>query len=355
MADKSINELNQASELYDTGLTVVYQNSQTQSISGLALKTYAQNAVVDYAEEAAAIAIQDATDAATTATNAKNDAIDAKDDAVAAKNAAQSAQSAIESMSATSTKLNYDQNPTVTKSIVSGHVNLAFGLPVGAPGLITNVARTSGTGAPGTTDTYTITTNGPAGSNTFTFQVYNGEDGTGTGDMKRSVYDPNQTIYNTSGGIPTYVSNQIGNITAASVGAIANPSTKSNGQSLTYNGTDWAASTLPKPTTPLTSGQQYTCVLNANAWSSFPTGYKSQSIDKQTCPALDGLKATYTVPPLVDVVLSHTSGDATVDSERLDAWGLVSSVVTGTDSITAYCCTNEAPTVNIPIVITVWE
>ena len=42
---------------------------------------------------------------------------------------------------------------------------------------IQSIERTSGTGAPGTTDTYTVTlTNG----NTTTFQVYNGKDGSGS-------------------------------------------------------------------------------------------------------------------------------------------------------------------------------
>ena len=52
---------------------------------------------------------------------------------------------------------------------------------------IARIDRTSGTGAAGTTDTYTITmTDG----STYPFQVYNGADGTGAGDMTKSVYDP---------------------------------------------------------------------------------------------------------------------------------------------------------------------
>ena len=75
---------------------------------------------------------------------------------------------------------------------------------------IQSIERTSGTGAPGTTDTYTVTlTNG----DTTTFQVYNGKDGSGAGDMTKSVYDPQgkaQDIFSyadtkyskPSGGIP---------------------------------------------------------------------------------------------------------------------------------------------------------
>lgn len=51
--------------------------------------------------------------------------------------------------------------------------------PTGAS--VDRIERTSGTGAPGTTDTYTVyLTNGQTGG---TFQVYNGQNGTGTGDF----------------------------------------------------------------------------------------------------------------------------------------------------------------------------
>ena len=53
---------------------------------------------------------------------------------------------------------------------------------------ISTVVRTSGTGAPGTTDTYTITY---SDATTSTFGVYNGADGSGSGDMLRSAYDTN--------------------------------------------------------------------------------------------------------------------------------------------------------------------
>ena len=52
---------------------------------------------------------------------------------------------------------------------------------------IDKIERTSGNGAAGTTDTYTITlTDG----RTSTFRVYNGADGEGAGDMVAGVYDP---------------------------------------------------------------------------------------------------------------------------------------------------------------------
>ena len=53
---------------------------------------------------------------------------------------------------------------------------------------IESVIRTSGNSAPGTTDTYTITF---TDLSTSTFTVYNGANGTGSGDMRTSTYDTN--------------------------------------------------------------------------------------------------------------------------------------------------------------------
>ena len=52
---------------------------------------------------------------------------------------------------------------------------------------ITDISRTSGTGAPGTIDTYTVTTNT---GRTWPLYLYNGKDGQGAGDMTAAVYDP---------------------------------------------------------------------------------------------------------------------------------------------------------------------
>lgn len=53
---------------------------------------------------------------------------------------------------------------------------------------VVSLKRTSGTGAAGTTDTYTITM---SDGSAFDFTVYNGADGQGSGDMLKSIYDPN--------------------------------------------------------------------------------------------------------------------------------------------------------------------
>lgn len=60
--------------------------------------------------------------------------------------------------------------------------------PHGATGNgISGIALKSGTHAPGTSDVYTITLTDGA---TFDFEVYNGANGQGAGDMLASVYDP---------------------------------------------------------------------------------------------------------------------------------------------------------------------
>ena len=76
----------------------------------------------------------------------------------------------------------------------------------GNPGTsIISIDRTSGTGAAGTFDTYTITTNDGI---KHTFQVYNGADGRGAGDMLRTIYDPQ----NKNADIFAYVDDRIGEI-----------------------------------------------------------------------------------------------------------------------------------------------
>lgn len=246
MADRSIAELNEATELFDDGLTVVYQGNETKKIAGTALKAYARKSVLNYAEEAAAIATanaeaaQAAAEAAqaasetarnqsqaaqaaaeqarnqsqaaqaaaeqaqsgaqaaqTAAETAKSGAETAKAGAETAKSGAEDARDAIQNMSVEAQTLQPSQAASVNKQVLpDGSVKLTFGVPqgiqgekgnTGDTGIITDISRTSGTGAAGTTDTYTITTNY---GQQYTFQVYNGANGTGTGDMMQNTYDP---------------------------------------------------------------------------------------------------------------------------------------------------------------------
>lgn len=85
--------------------------------------------------------------------------------------------------------------------------------PKGDKGMsIVSIDRTSGTGAAGTTDTYTITL---SDGSTHSFYVYNGADGDGAGDMVASVYDPqgkNIDIFD-------YVDKKIGELTVVNAEA----------------------------------------------------------------------------------------------------------------------------------------
>lgn len=91
-------------------------------------------------------------------------------------------------VSVTSATVNEDGDLVITLSagepINAGSVIGPQGIqgevgPTGAS--VDRIERTSGTGAPGTTDTYTVyLTNGQTGG---TFQVYNGSNGTGSGDF----------------------------------------------------------------------------------------------------------------------------------------------------------------------------
>lgn len=73
---------------------------------------------------------------------------------------------------------------------------------------ITSIERTSGTGAAGTVDTYTVTT---SSGHTYPITVTNGNngaDGTGSGDMLKKDYDSSEVV-KTAGGIVKYVESKL--------------------------------------------------------------------------------------------------------------------------------------------------
>lgn len=88
------------------------------------------------------------------------------------------------------------------------------------------------TGTSGLVDTYTITfTDGT----TTTFTVTNGQDGQGSGDMTKAVYDSTNAVAD-AGGIVAYVASQAA---AGSLSGLSDVSlsTLANGESLVYNST----------------------------------------------------------------------------------------------------------------------
>lgn len=164
-----------------------------------AAKTAAESAqeAAESAKDAAAGSSTSAGKKATQAAQSAEDAASAKSAAETAKTDAQAARDAIVNMIVEAVTLETGKPATVSKSLVDNVYKLVFGLPRGGTGAqgpqgatgngISGIKLKSGTHAPGTSDVYTITlTDGT----TFDFEVYNGANGQGAGDMLASVYDP---------------------------------------------------------------------------------------------------------------------------------------------------------------------
>lgn len=244
---KAITDLPVASAMGDDDLLVVSQNATTSSIKGELIKGYAQNAVASQVTAAQTAANQagdakaDAETARNEAETSASSAANSASDAESAATEAEQAKTYIENMDMEGETLPAGSSVTVTKttspegnllfvigvpqgiqgdkgdtgetgatgpqgvSVTNATVNedgdlvitLSSGSPINAGSVIgpqgiqgevgptgasvDRIERTSGTGAPGTTDTYTVyLTDGKTGG---TFQVYNGSNGTGSGDF----------------------------------------------------------------------------------------------------------------------------------------------------------------------------
>lgn len=98
--------------------------------------------------------------------------------------------------------------------------------------------RTSGTGAAGTVDTYTATVTYTDGStSSYTFQVYNGENGTGTGTVKAASYNGN--VYNS--------------VDASGTLALSNIQAQHTSLSITIATSDWSGNTCTKTVSGVTA------------------------------------------------------------------------------------------------------
>lgn len=193
MADRTIGSLPRAAGIYDDSLLVMEQQGAAMSLSGEQIKGFAREGVEGYvtdAKEAAAAAQE----AVKNVGAAVEDAQSARDAAQTAQAGAEAAQKAVEDMEVSVDTLPAGTSASVEKTARDGHVWLKLGVPQGIRGetgdpgsSIRKIERTAGTGAAGTVDTYTVTlTDGT----TTTFQVRNGADGQGAGDMTAEVYDP---------------------------------------------------------------------------------------------------------------------------------------------------------------------
>lgn len=151
--------------------------------------------------------------------------------------------------------------PYVTNTGTNTDAVFHLFIPRGADGAagngIASITLTSGTHAPGTLDTYTITyTDGT----TETIQIYNGADGAGSGDMTKAVYDPNNTVA-TDGGIVAYVTSAIsGKANSADLATVATsgdyddlsnkPTIPAAQVNSDWNASSGVAEILNKPTIP---------------------------------------------------------------------------------------------------------
>lgn len=208
MADRSINELTEALELYDNGYTVVYQDAETKKIAGLALKTYARQSVLNYATEAAAIATADAEAAQKAAETAQaaaesaqgaaetasNNAMQYRDAAKTAQTNAEEAQAAAETSetNASASELNaltYKNSASQSESNAKQYAEDAAAALAAIE--VPNITiGTTSTLPAGSDATVTRRPDSPNTAPIFDFGIPKGKDGTGAGDMEASVYDP---------------------------------------------------------------------------------------------------------------------------------------------------------------------
>ena len=190
--EAAIGSLPGIADLYAETLIPVEQQGKARHMTGAQWKRYAQAGVSQYVEDAKKAA-SDAQQAAAAVGTSVEDAAASAEAAKDAREGAETARKAIEDMEVSADTLPAGQPASVTKTVENGIVRLLFGLPKGQKGTkgdagssVQSIERTAGTGAAGTVDTYTITM---TDRTTHDFQVYNGADGKGSGDMLKSIYD----------------------------------------------------------------------------------------------------------------------------------------------------------------------
>lgn len=224
----------------------------------------------------------------------------------------------------TVTTLEPGQDATADITGTTPNLSLSLGIPKGQPGTsVSRIERTSGTGAAGTTDTYTMYDSNDAPIGTFT--VYNGQNGTGAGDFLADGSVPMTGNLDMNGnrvtevGTPTaetdatnknYVDSGLSNkqdtlsgtedqlvgfnsageaiavvkptYTAADVGAISNPGGGTTGQVLTKTdgGSEWADAPDGLPSGG-EEGQVLTKTASGAQWDDVPSDLPAGGTDGQ--------------------------------------------------------------------------
>lgn len=164
--------------------------------------------------------------------------------------------------------------------------------PTGAS--VDRIERTSGTGAPGTTDTYTVyLTDGKTGG---TFQVYNGSNGAGAGDFMADGSVPMTGDLQMGGHVVTGMADGTEPTDGATVGQLAGKLDSPDGG---------------------TAGQVLTKTANGSAWESAPSGLPDGGTEGQMLyKAADGAVWGNKPVMVVNVTYDETgffSADKTVD------------------------------------------
>lgn len=156
--------------------------------------------------------------------------------------------------------------------------------PTGAS--VDRIERTSGTGAPGTTDTYTVyLTDGKTGG---TFQVYNGSNGTGSGDFMADGSVPMTGDLQMGGHAVTGMADGTDPTDGATVGQLAGKLDSPDGG---------------------TAGQVLTKTANGSAWDDAPSGLPDGGTEGQMLyKSADG--AAWGDKPVMYVSITMTSGTA---------------------------------------------
>ena len=202
-SSKNIGDLDAASGVAADTIIPCEQNGKAVRISGEQIAEFARESSAGQVSAAQKAAEQ--AKASAEAAAAEKSGIDeslsaarqsAQEAAGQAALATQEKQHIID-MGVSAVSAEYGEEAAVEKSVsTSGVVTLKFRIPRGqngkdgengSMGTITSIVRTSGNGAAGTVDTYTITCSDGA---TFEFNIRNGADGNGAGDMTKNVYDP---------------------------------------------------------------------------------------------------------------------------------------------------------------------
>ena len=203
VVDSTIGSLPAASSLDDASLLVVEQQGAAMHITGAQIKGYAQASVSEYVGQA-----QEAVEEAQQASQQALEAVgqigtsvqEAQQAAQQAQNSAESVQGVVSEAEAARDQYPRPENgvwqvynPATGEFENSGAPSVGPEGPEGPAGAtgasVASINLVSGNHAPGTYDTYQVVlSNGEVAGE---FQVYNGANGSGAGDMLKSVYDPN--------------------------------------------------------------------------------------------------------------------------------------------------------------------